>query len=121
MSTLGAAIYHLPASIARDGFVTRDVVFAGSSVGVLVEGEVAAELAQRYDLAPEKSHLLGASSLGFSRLLPDSEQGMKEMGLISVVARQGPSLHGKTLLACEFVSDEDRKGLDEMERLSHQP
>lgn len=121
MSNMGAAIYHLPAPIARDGFVTQDVVFAGSSVGVLVEGEVAAKLAERYDLAPEKSHLLGASSLGFSRLLLNPEQGMKELGLISVVARQGPSLHGKTLLACAFVSDEDRKGLEEMERLSQQP
>lgn len=114
-STLGAAIYRLPEPIEKDGFTTQDVVFAGMSVGVLLDGPVAAELARRYGLSPEKSHLLGASTLGFSRVLPDDEQALKDLGLISIVAREGPAMEGKTLLACEFVSDEDRKALEAYE------
>lgn len=119
-SMLGAAVYHLPAAIERDGFAARDVVFAGMAVGVLVDGEVAARLAQRYELTPETGHLLGASSLGFSRQLPEAQQGMKELGLISIVARQGPAMQGKTLLACEFVSNEDREAMEELEKSSSQ-
>jgi hypothetical protein len=117
-SILGAEIYRLPAPVSKDGFVTQEVVFAGSSVGVLVQGDVAAQLADRYRLTPETSHLLGASSRGFSRLLPVDQQGMKEAGLISLIAREGPALKGRTLLACEFVSHEDRKGLEELNRLT---
>lgn len=114
-SGLGAAIYHLRKPIERDGFVTQDVMFGGMAVGVLIQGEVAAQLAERYDLKPESSRILGSSSLGFARQLPDADQGMKDMGLISVVARQGPALKGRTLLACEFVSDEDRATMEELE------
>lgn len=113
-SGLGAAIYRLPAPIRRDGFVTQEVVFAGTSVGVLLEGNVAAQAAQRYHLDPEKTHLFGASTLGFARPLPDNRQVDPEFGLVSVIAREGPALNGKTLLACEFVSAEDRKALDAM-------
>ncbi|MBO9724106.1 MAG: hypothetical protein J7530_07010 [Novosphingobium sp.] len=114
-STLGAAIYRLPQPIERDGFTTQEVVFAGMSVGVLLDGPVAAELARRYGLAPEESHLLGASTLGFARVLSDDQQALKDLGLISIVAREGPAMEGKTLLACEFVSDEDRKALEAYE------
>ncbi len=115
-SGLGAAIYHLPAPISQDGFVTQDVVFAGSSVGVLLEGQVAAQAAERYHLSPEASHLFGASTLGFARQLPDDQQGMAELGLISMIAREGPAMNGKTLLACEFVSNEDRQALEAYEK-----
>ncbi len=118
MSQLGAALYRLPAPIARDGFSARDVMFAGSAYGVLVDGEVAAKLAETYHLAPETTHLLGASSLGFARALPDADQPMKELGLVSIVARQGPGLKGKTMLACEFVSNEDRERLEAFEKES---
>lgn len=114
-STLGAAIYRLPQPIERDGFTTQEVVFAGMSVGVLLDGPVASELARRYGLSPEESHLLGASTLGFARVLPDNQQALKDLGLISIVAREGPAMEGKTLLACEFVSDEDRKALEAYE------
>ena len=117
-SNLGAATYRLPAPISRDGFVASDAVFAGSAVGVLVDGEVAARLAERYGLVAETSHLLGASSLGFSRPLPDEQQGMKDLGLISIVARQSPAMPGRTLLACEFVSNEDREAMEELEKSS---
>ena len=118
-SRLGAAVYHLPKPIERDGFVTQDVVFAGTAVGVLLNGEAAAEAAKRYGLAPEKSHLFGASTVGFARPLPDAQQAMKEMGLISIVARQGPVMEGKTLLACEFVSNEDRQALESFDKSDH--
>ncbi|KQN07475.1 hypothetical protein ASE85_17890 [Sphingobium sp. Leaf26] len=114
-SALGAAIYHLRRPIERDGFVTQDVMFGGMAVGVLIQGEVAGKLAERFDLKPESHRLLGSASLGFSRQLPDADQGMKDMGLISIVARQGPALKGQTLLACEFVSDEDRATMEELE------
>ncbi|WP_298672159.1 hypothetical protein [uncultured Sphingomonas sp.] len=115
-SGLGGAVYHLPAPITRDGFTTQDVLFAGSAYGVLIAGEVAAKLAETYHLSPETTHLLGASSLGFARALPDAEQPMKGTGLVSIVARQGPGLKGRTMLACEFVSNEDRERLEMFEK-----
>ncbi|MFT4052894.1 MAG: hypothetical protein QM681_00180 [Novosphingobium sp.] len=113
-SMLGAAIYTLPTPIKRDGFTASAVVFAGTSVGVLVDGEVAEEAAQRYHLAKENNNLLGASKRGFSRELPDQQQAMKDLGLISAVAREGAALQDKTLLACEFVSHEDRMALQRL-------
>lgn len=115
-SSLGAAIYHLPTPISRDGFTTQDVLFGNMTIGVLVDGNVADQLAKRYKLTPEKSDLFGTSPKGFSRLLPDDQQGMKEMGLISVVAREGDALNGKTLLACEFVDEADRQAMEAMEK-----
>ncbi|GFE74711.1 MULTISPECIES: hypothetical protein [Novosphingobium] len=117
-SSLGAAIYRLPAPVERDGFTAQDVVFAGMSVGVLLEGQVAAKVAERYGLSPETSHLFGSSTAGFARLLPDEQQGMKDLGLISIVAREGPAMPGKTLLTCEFVSNEDRAALEAYEKTS---
>lgn len=118
MSRFGAAVYHLPTAISRDGFTTQDILFANSTFGVLIDGEVAAKFAELYHLAPEKNHLFGASTTGFTRQLPDAEQPMKDMGLVSIVARQGPGLKGKTMVACEFVSHEDRAGLDMLEKAS---
>lgn len=114
-SSLGAAIYRLPEPVERDGFKIQEIVFAGMSIGVLLDGATAAQVAQRFDLPPEKTSLFGASSKGFARVLPDDLQGMKDAGLISIVAREGPALNGKTLLACEFVSHEDRRALDAYE------
>lgn len=115
-SLLGAAIYPLPFPIERDGFTATAVVFSGMAVGVLIDGEAADRLARQYDLAPESSRLLGALKRGFSRELPDGQQEMQELGRISVVAREGSALPGKTLLACEFVSNEDRTALDKIEQ-----
>lgn len=115
-SSLGAAIYYLPAPISQDGFTTQYVLFGNMTIGVLVNGNVADQLAKRYKLTPEKSHLFGTSSKGFSRLLPDDQQGMKEMGLISIVAREGDALNGKTLLACEFVDEADRQAMEAMDK-----
>ncbi|KVR22252.1 hypothetical protein WK56_10820 [Burkholderia ubonensis] len=112
-SMLGAAVFRLPEPIRRDGFTTQNVVFTSTGIGVLVEGEVADQLAQRYKLAPEKGHLLGASSVGYSRRLTVRGPGG---ALILVSARQGPALKGKTLLACEMTSEEDIKALEQMEQ-----
>ena len=116
MSMMGAAVYHLPKPIERDGFVTQAVVFSGVSVGVLVEGHAAAQLAAKYNLQRETSDLLGASTLGFSRRLPDKLQIAKDFGLISLIAREGPALGGKTLLACELDSYQDLESLEALKR-----
>jgi hypothetical protein len=66
------------------------------------------DLAAQYDLKPETSDLLGASTKSFSRELPadlQPEPGLAGTGKVFVVARQGDALPGKTLLACEFVQD----------------
>lgn len=120
-SSLGAAIYRLPEPVARDGLKTEEVVFAGMSIGVLIDGASAAQVARRFDLIPEKSSLFGASSKGFARVLPDDLQSMKDAGLISIIAREGPALGGKTLLACEFVSNEDRQALEAYEESESRP
>jgi hypothetical protein len=107
-SSLGAAIYKFPQQIGRDGFESDEVFFANSAVGILIQGLHADELAAKYDLKPETSDLLGASSKGYARALPDELQppvGLAGPGKVSIVAREGEALAGKTLLACEFVPD----------------
>ncbi|WP_068082827.1 hypothetical protein [Novosphingobium rosa] len=118
MSIMGAGIYHLPAPITRDGFTTQEVIFAGSAVGVLIEGHVAEQLAQKYQLERETNPMLGASTLGFSRRLPDADQRMKDLGLISLVAREGPAMKGRTMLVCEFDSHEDIAAMKALEKYS---
>ncbi|WP_241303878.1 hypothetical protein [Burkholderia stabilis] len=112
-SMLGAAVFRLPEPIRRDGFTTQNVVFTRSGIGVLVEGEVAGQLAQRYPLTREKGHLLGAASIGYARRLTARGPGG---ALILVSARQGPALKGKTLLACEMTSEEEIRALEQMEK-----
>jgi hypothetical protein len=105
---LGAAIYKLPNQIDRDGFKSTEVFFASNAVGVLIEGERADDLAAKYGLKPETSDLLGTATKGYSRELPadlQPEPGMAGPGKVSIVARQGNALPGKTLLACEFVQE----------------
>ncbi|ULR43723.1 hypothetical protein [Rhizobium sp. K102] len=107
-SSLGAAIYKLPNQIGRDGFKSTEVFFANNAFGILVEGERADALAAKYGLKPETSDLLGTSTKGYSRELPadlQPEPGMAGPGKVSIVARQGDALPGKTLLACEFVQE----------------
>jgi acetyl-CoA acetyltransferase len=119
-SMMTAYVYTLPKDLGQDGFKTREVVFAGSSVGVLIQGQQADALAERYHLERERSSLLGASSKGYARALPADQQPQPEAGIVSIVARESPSLSGKTLLACEFVSKEDREALDAFEKSSGQ-
>ena len=103
-----AAIYKIPHQIGRDSFDSDEVIFANSAVGILTKGLHSEELAAKYDLKPESSKLLGTSSKGFSRELPEHLQparGLAGPGKVSIVAREGSGLEGKTLLACEFVPD----------------
>ncbi|WP_229726543.1 hypothetical protein [Sphingomonas alpina] len=111
-SLLTAAVYKMPHEIGQDGFKTREVVFAGSSIGVLVEGQQADALAARYNLTRERSTLFGASTKGYSRALPAAEQPSPDAGVVSIIARESEGLAGKTLLACELVLTEDQAALD---------
>ncbi|AOF94409.1 hypothetical protein [Sinorhizobium sp. RAC02] len=107
-SGLGAAIYKLPYQIGRDGFESDEVLFAGSAVGVLIEGQRAHELAAKYGLSPETNDLMGTSSKGYARQLASALQpaeGLAGPGKVFIVAREGNALNGKTLLACEFIAD----------------
>jgi len=61
-------------------------------------------------LAPEKLDIINMS--GFARQLPDGEQNLRELGLISIVALKSNAFKDKTLLACQFVSNQDRKNMD---------
>jgi hypothetical protein len=115
-SLLTAYVYTLPQELGEEGFKTKEVVFAGTSVGVLIEGEQADALAARYHLERETSNLLGTSTKGYARALPPGEQPHPDTGTVSIIARESPSLPGKTLLACEFVSTEDRQALETYEK-----
>lgn len=106
----GAAVFHLSAPIKKNGLVAQDVVFASSTVGVLVEGNVAEKLAKQYNLAPEEINITGMT--GYTRQLPDAQQGLKELGLIYLVALVSGEFKDKTLLGCQFVSNEDRKNME---------
>jgi len=113
-------VYKLPQALGQDGFKSNEVVFAGTSVGVLIQGQQAEALAQRYQLQRERSNLLGAASKGYARALPAAEQPQPEAGTVSIVARESASLPGKTLLACEFVSKADQAALDAYEKSKSQ-
>lgn len=111
-SMLTAAVYTLPEELGQDGFKTRQVVFAGTATGVLIDGLRADALAEHYQLTKERSTVFGTSSKGYARALPPEQQPQSDMGTVSIVARESPSLPGKTLLACEFISKADQAALD---------
>lgn len=90
-SMLGAAVYRLPEPIHRDGFTTQQVVFVSTGIGVLVDGEVADQLAKRYQLTLEKGNLLGASSVGYSRRLTVRGPG----GALILVSTARPGAEGQ--------------------------
>jgi hypothetical protein len=115
-TSLMGGVYKLPKEFGQDGFKTNEVVFASTTVGVLIQGQQADALAQRYQLERERSNLLGTSTKGYARELPPAEQPRPEEGIVSIVARESESLPGKTLLACEFVSNADRAGLEAFEK-----
>ena len=115
-SLLTARVYKLPQEFGQDGFKTNEVVFAGTSIGVLVQGQQAEALAKHYQLQRERSNLMGASAKGYARELPADQQPHPDQGKVSIVARESPSLPGKTLLACEFVWEADRKALEAYEK-----
>lgn len=115
-SMLTAYVYTLPQELGQDGFKSREVVFAGTTIGVLIEGLQADALAERYHLTKERSSLVGTSTKGYARTLSLEQQPQPDMGMVSVIARESPSLPGKTLLACEFVWKADQQALDAYEK-----
>ena len=115
-SLLSAHIYKLPQELGQDGFKSNEVVFAGTTIGVLVQGQQAEALAKRYQLQRERSNLVGASTKGYARELPTDQQPQPDQGKVSIIARESASLPGKTLLACEFVWEADRKALEAYEK-----
>ncbi|WP_198929083.1 hypothetical protein [Rhizobium sp. AC27/96] len=116
MSLMTAAIYKLPADFGRQGFKTSELVFAGTSFGILVDGLRADDLAKTYHLkSDDLGSLLGTATKSYARALAKADQPSAEMGIVSVVARESAAFPGKTLLACEFVSNEDREALKQIQ------
>jgi hypothetical protein len=115
-SMLTANVYTLQQELGQDGFKSRQVIFAGTAVGVLVDGLQADALAERYHLTKEHSTLYGTSAKGYSRALAPDQQPQPDLGTVSIIARESASLPDKTLLACEFVLKADQEALDSYEK-----
>lgn len=117
-SLMTAAVYKLPADFGRQGFKTDEIVFAGTSLGILVEGLRADDLAKTYHLSSDDlGNLLGTATKSYGGALAKAEQPAADMGVVSVIARESVAFPGKTLLACEFVSHDD---LETMKSLQSQ-
>ena len=117
-SLMTAAVYKMSADFGRQGFKANEVVFAGTSFGILVEGLRADDLAKTYHLASDGlGNLLGTATKSYGRALRKAEQPATEMGVVSVVARESAAFPGRTLLACEFVSHEDLEAMKSMQSL----
>lgn len=115
-SLMTAAVYKMSTDFGRQGFKTSEIVFAGTSFGILVEGLRADDLAKTYHLTPDGlGNLLGTATKSYGRALRKAEQPAAEMGVVSVVARESAAFPGKTLLACEFVSHEDLEAMKSMQ------
>jgi len=115
-SLLTAAVYKLSADFGKQGFKTNELIFAGSSIGVLIEGLRADELAKTYHLKSDNlGSLLGAASKSYARALVKADQPTREMGVVSIVARESAAFPGKTLLACEFVTHEDLEAMKKLQ------
>lgn len=115
-SILTAYVYTLPQELGQDGFKSRQVIFAGTTVGILIEGSRVDELAERYHLIKERFTLYGTSTKGYFRALPSDQQSQPDLGTVSIIARESASLPGKTLLACEFVLKADQQALDSYDK-----
>lgn len=117
-SLMTAAVYKMSTDFGRQGFKTNEIVFAGTSFGILVEGSRADDLAKTYHLTSDGlGNLLGTATKSYGRALPKAGQPAAEMGVVSVVARESAAFPGKTLLACEFVSHEDLEAMKSMQSL----
>lgn len=115
-SLLTAAVYKLSADFGRQGFKTSELVFAGSSFGILIEGARADDLAKTYRLKSDGlGTLLGAATKSYGRALSKADQPAADMGVVSVVARESVAFPGKTLLACEFVTHEDLEAMKKLQ------
>lgn len=115
-SLMTAAVYKLSADFGRQGFKTSELLFAGSSFGILIEGSRADDLAKTYHLKSDGlGTLLGAATKSYGRALSKADQPAAETGVVSVIARESAAFPGKTLLACEFVTHEDLEAMKKLQ------
>jgi hypothetical protein len=112
----GMATYKLPKAVERDGLTAEQLVFAGTSVGVVIEGTRAQALAAKYQLVNEDEKLLSVNNPnaahGYARQIMVNGKSKSSIygtpGTILITAREGEAFQGKALLTCEFISDYDR-------------
>ncbi|EKS9795446.1 MULTISPECIES: hypothetical protein [Burkholderia] len=120
----GAAIYSLPNASEHDGFTARQLFVAGTSIGVLIDGERADALAAKYQLVKEDAGILmgykennryatyNQYTKGYARSIAIDGKSQVFIygvpGTIMIAARESKAFPGKTILACEFLSNYGR-------------
>lgn len=104
---LGVSTYKLPSPLRHNGFVSEAVILSISYVGVVIEGLHADQLADKYRLKKATPTPLSRFTKGYARALPQAQQ--TQGGTVSIIARESATMPGKTILACEFISDADKK------------
>jgi hypothetical protein len=112
-----ATTFHSATPLGKDGFSSDSVVFTNFSVGVLIDGEKATELAKRYDLQLEKPDSLLRANIAIGYAAKLAEQPDPALGTVSIVARETPMFPGKTWLACEMLWHEDAERAAQMHKL----
>ncbi|ROP58379.1 hypothetical protein EDF81_3544 [Enterobacter sp. BIGb0383] len=108
------AVYPMTEAVEKDGFSAKSFVLAGTTYGVLIEGQKADELAKTYNLTPEAPNPMIVATKSYIRVLPDAEQPSPEMGRVAITAREAQGLPGQTLLSCEFTSLSDLETMKAM-------
>ncbi|BCQ38861.1 MULTISPECIES: hypothetical protein [Erwiniaceae] len=108
------AVYPLTEAVVKDGYSTKAFVLAGTTYGVLVEGNKADELAKTYQLTPEPKNPMIVATKSYIRVLADADQPSPEMGRVAITAREAQGIPGKTLLSCEFTSLADLEAMKAM-------
>ena len=108
------AVYPMTEAVEKDGFSAKSFVLAGTTYGVLIEGQKADELAKTYNLTPEAPNPMIVATKSYIRVLPDAEQPSPEMGRVAITAREAQGLPGQTLLSCEFTSLSDLEAMKAM-------
>lgn len=108
------AVYPLPEPVVKEGFSATDFVLAGSTYGVLIEGQKAQELAKAFNLTKQAPNPMIAATKSYIRVLDDAEQPSPEMGQVAITARESQLIPGKTLLSCEFTSLADLEVMKSM-------
>jgi len=108
------AVYPLAEAVVKDGFSATDFVLAGSTYGVLIEGQKAEDLAKTFNLTKEAPNPMIAATKSYIRVLDDADQPSPEMGQVAITARESQIIPGKTLLSCEFTSLADLEVMKSM-------
>ncbi|MCS3434073.1 hypothetical protein [Klebsiella sp. BIGb0407] len=108
------AVYPLSEAVVKEGFSATDFVLAGTTYGVLIEGQKAEELAKTFNLAKEAPNPMIAATKSYIRVLDDADQPSPEMGRVAITARESQVIPGKTLLSCEFTSLGDLEAMKSM-------